>query len=158
MVAMDEFSDEAAGIYARESTYLDRYVQLGIAGNSVVSVSFPGTPADNAETEHELLDRVIAYLEGETDDFADVEIALTVSGEHRAVLEATREISYGQQVTVERLTRMIPLLTEDENGETVRTALAENPIPLLIPDHRVRDGPSAAPPEIEQLLRNLEEL
>lgn len=155
---MDESSDVTAGIYARESSYLDRYVQLGIAGNSVVSVSFPGTPADNAETELGLLDRVIAYLEGETDDFADVEIALTVSGENRAVLEATREIPYGQQVTVERLTRMIPTLTGEENGETVRTALAENPIPLLIPDHRVRDGPSAAPPEIEQLLRNLEEL
>jgi methylated-DNA-[protein]-cysteine S-methyltransferase len=40
----------------------------------------------------------------------------------------------------------------------VREALAANPVPLLIPDHRVRDGPSGAPPPVEQKLRAVEGL
>ena len=47
---------------------------------------------------------------------------------------------------------------EQEDQQQVREALAANPVPLLIPDHRVRDGPSGAPPEVEQRLRSLEGL
>jgi methylated-DNA-[protein]-cysteine S-methyltransferase len=157
---MDDSTEEAAGIYARESPYLDRYVQLGIAGERVISVSFPGTPPDDTETEHPLLDRVFAYLEGEQDDFTDVDVGLTVPSDHRAVLEATRGIPYGKQITVERLTRMVPDLDDEDDADhnVVRAALADNPVPLLLPDHRVRDGPSAAPPKIEQRLRSLEGL
>lgn len=156
---MDDSKDEAAGIYARESPYLDRYVQVGIASERVISVSFPGEPEDNAVSEHPLLDRVFAYLEGKEDDFTDVDIGLTVPTPNRAVLKATRGIPYGTQISVERLARMVPDLESDEEGhETVRTALADNPAPLMIPDHRVRDAPSAAPPKIEQRLRSLEGL
>ena len=160
MIAMDDSNDESAGIYARESPYLDHHVQLGIAGERVISVSFPETPEDNAESEHPLLDRLFAYLEGEEDDFTDIDIGLTVQTDHRSVLEATRGIPYGKQITVERLTRMVPGLDDDDEDdhEVVRAALADNPLPLVIPDHRVRDGPSAAPPKIEQRLRSLEGL
>lgn len=161
---MDDSKDEAAGIYARESPYLDRYVQVGVASDRVISVSFPHIPEDNAVSEHALLERIIAYLEGERDDFTDVDVGLTVATPHRAILEATRHISYGSQVSVERLAKTIPDLASDEDrdeyetNEIVRTALANNPAPLIIPDHRVRDGPSAAPPKIEQRLRSLEGL
>lgn len=154
---MDDSKDEATGIYARESPYLDRYVQVGIASERVISVSFPGEPEDNAD--HPLLDRIIAYLEGTEDDFTDVDVGLTVPTPNRAVLKATRGIPYGSQISVERLARMVPDLESDEEGhETVRTALANNPAPLVVPDHRVRDAPSAAPPKIEQQLRSLEGL
>ncbi len=151
---------EDAGIYARESPYLERFVQIGIASGRVMSVSFPSAPEDNADGEHELLDRVFAYLQGETDDFADVQVALTVPTDQRAVLETVRDVPYGEQLTVEALARMTPGLSGDEEDDqrTVRTALSENPAPLLIPDHRVRDGPSAAPPPVEQRLRSLEGL
>jgi methylated-DNA-[protein]-cysteine S-methyltransferase len=157
---MDDSKDEAAGIYARESPYLDHYVQLGIAQQRVISVSFPGTPEDDTECDNSLLDRIFAYLEGEQDDFSDIDIGLTVQTDHRSVLEATREIPYGKQFSVERLTRMVPDLDDDDDGDhdVVRTALANNPVPLLVPDHRVRDGPSALPPKIEQRLRSLEGL
>lgn len=157
---MVDSKDGVAGIYARESPYLDHYVQLGIAGERVISVSFPGMPEDDAEAEHPLLARIFAYLEGECDDFTDIDIGLTVQTDHRSVLEATRGIPYGKQITVERLTRMVPALddSDDADHEVVRAALADNPVPLLIPDHRVRDGPSAAPPKIEQRLRSLEGL
>ncbi|MFB6124686.1 MAG: MGMT family protein [Halanaeroarchaeum sp.] len=148
----------AAGIYARESSYLGCYVQIGVAGDRVISVSFPETPDADAETDHPLLDRIDAYLEGVADDFADVEIGLTVPTDQRAVLETVREIPYGEQATVDDVVRRTATLTEDGADEVVRSALAENPVPLLVPDHRVRNGPSAAPPEVEQRLRSLEGL
>lgn len=152
--------EDVAGIFARESPYLDCYVQLGVASGRVISVSFPGAPEDNAEADHPLLDRIEAYLEGEVDEFDDVTVALTVPTDRRAVLEATRSLPYGEQVSVEELARMTAGLDGGDEAahETVRTALADNPAPLLVPDHRVRDGPSGAPPEVEQRLRSLEGL
>jgi methylated-DNA-[protein]-cysteine S-methyltransferase len=152
--------DEDAGVYARESTYLDRYVQLGVAQGRVLSVAFPGAPDDGAGTNHDLLDRIDAYLQGERDDFDDVRVALTMPTDRRQVLEAVRTIPYGEQVSVERLAGMTPGLDPDESEdrELVREALAANPVPLFVPDHRVRDGPSAAPADVEQRLRAVEGL
>jgi len=151
---------DAAGIYARESDLLDCYVQIGAAGERVLAVSFPGTPDAEAGTDHPLLDRIEAYFEGEDDDFADVTVALTVPTDQRNVLEAVREIPYGEQVSVEQLTRMTAGLDpeDDDDRRQVRTALDANPAPLLIPDHRVRDGPSGAPPGVVQQLRKVERL
>jgi methylated-DNA-[protein]-cysteine S-methyltransferase len=148
---------EAAGIYARESPRLDRCVQVGIASGRVVSVSFPDSLANETEPDHALLDRVFEYLDGVAEDFDDVECALTVPTDRRAVLEAVREVPYGSQVTVERLARRVPDLDEDDR-DRVRTALGTNPIPLVIPDHRVRNAPSAAPSNVERRLRSLEGL
>jgi methylated-DNA-[protein]-cysteine S-methyltransferase len=152
--------NEEAGIYARESSYLDRYVQVGEAQGRVLSLSFPNAPDDEAATDHELLDRIEEYLTGAEDDFADVTVALTVPTDRRAVLETVREVPYGEQVSVTQLVRMTPEGDPDdeEDVRTARSALADNPAPLLIPDHRVRDGPSAAPAEVEQRLRSLEGL
>ncbi|WP_436930961.1 MGMT family protein [Halosimplex halobium] len=152
--------NEEAGIYARESSYLDRHVQFGAAQGRVLSVSFPESPDDEAVDDHALLDRIEEYLTGAEDDFADVTVALTVPTDRRAVLEAVREIPYGEQVSVDQLVRMTPDGDPDdeEDVRTARSALADNPAPLLIPDHRVRDGPSAAPAAVEQRLRSLEGL
>lgn len=152
--------DDVAGIYARESTYLDRYVQLGIAQQRVLSVSFPTTPEENASGEHDLLDRIDSYLEGTADDFDDIDIALTVPTDQREVLEQVQAIPYGDGVTVDQLVRMTAGLDPEEDSDhaLVRDALAANPAPLLLPDHRVRDGPSGAPPQVEQKLRSVEGL
>lgn len=148
------------GIFAEESSYLGCYVQIGVASQKVISLSFPAEPDPEATEGHEILDRVIAYLEGVREDFGDVDIGLTVPTDQRAVLEQTRKIPYGEQLTVDELGRKVAALDveDDEDYIVVRTALAENPIPLIIPDHRVRDGPSAAPPDIEQKLRQVEGL
>lgn len=151
---------EDPGIYARESTYLERFVQFGYAQGKVLSVSFPQQPDEDADMDHALLDRIDAYLEGETDDFDDVDVALTVPTDHRNVLETLRTVPYGENVSVDQLARMSPNLSADDEDDqrTVREALANNPAPLLVPDHRVRDGPSAAPPAVEQKLRTVERL
>jgi methylated-DNA-[protein]-cysteine S-methyltransferase len=160
---------QEAGIYARESPYLDRSVQFGEAQTRVISVSFPRQPEGDADDEHPLLDRIEEYLRGSEEEFADVTVALTVPTQRRKVLETVREVPYGEQVSVAQLARMTPDMDpgsaddEDESGaseavRTVREALADNPAPLLIPDHRVRDGPSGAPADVEQKLRSVEGL
>jgi methylated-DNA-[protein]-cysteine S-methyltransferase len=151
--------DYETGIYARESPYLERYVQLGVASEKLINVSFPEEPNKSAEGEYPLLDRIFAYLEGKSDEFTDVDIALTVPTEQRTVLEALRNVPHGEDVSVERLARMAGLDDADqEDLGTVRTALSTNPVPIVVPDHRIRDGPSSAPPRVEQRLRSLEGL
>ncbi|MGM0389927.1 MAG: MGMT family protein [Natrinema limicola] len=156
---MEDVTD--AGIYARESPYLDRCVQVGAASGRVLSVSFPDVPDADAEADHPVLDQIFEYLDGlEPVSFDDVQVAMTMPTDQRAVLESVREIPYGDQVTVDTLARMTSGLDHEDDNDIilVRTALDENPTPILIPDHRVSDGPSAAPPDVEQKLRSIEEL
>ncbi|NHN42384.1 methylated-DNA--[protein]-cysteine S-methyltransferase [Halorubellus sp. JP-L1] len=152
---------DTAGIYAREIDYLERYVQFGVASGRVISVSFPETAPEDASDTYDLLDRFERYCEGiSEEDFADVEVGLTVPTGERKVLETLRQVGYGEQVSVAQLANMTPTLDPDDEQDviTVREALAENPLPVLVPDHRVRDGPSALPPQVEQQLRSLEDL
>jgi len=149
-----------AGIFARESAYLDRYVQFGSAGDRVISVSFPKEPDEDSQETHPLLDRIDAYLGGAEDEFDDVTVGLTVPTAQRTVLEQVKELPYGTETTVAQLAGMTPGRSSEEQEDltAVREALAENPVPLLIPDHRVRDGPSSVPPTVEQKLRSVEGL
>ncbi|PSP61295.1 cysteine methyltransferase [Halobacteriales archaeon QH_8_67_36] len=149
-----------AGIYARESTYLGRFVQFGEVGDRIISVSFPTRPESDSSGDHSLLDRIEAYLGGAEDDFDDVTVGLTVPTDHRKVLEAVDRIPYGEEGSVEQVVMMTQGLGSDEQEDQkrVREALAANPVPLLIPDHRVRDGPSGTPPEVERKLRSVEGL
>lgn len=152
--------DETAGIYAREIAPLDMPVQLGIASGRVIAVSFPENPPVDADAEHPVLDQIAAYCGGEPVDFESIQVALTVPTDQRAVLETVRTIPHGENLTVQQVTRMTATL--DAESETdldvVRTALATNPVPLLVPDHRVGDGPSGAPATIERQLRSIEGL
>lgn len=148
---------EDAGIYARESALLERTVQLGIASGRVINVSFPETAPADAESTHPLLDRVFDYLDGAEDQFSDVELALTVPTEQRRVLEAARNVPRGETITVERLARLAGLDDEDEEDLlTVRTALQENPTPIFVPDHRIRDANGATPSRVAETLRSIE--
>jgi methylated-DNA-[protein]-cysteine S-methyltransferase len=149
-----------AGIYAREAASLDCHVQLGIAQGTVISVEFPSQPAPEAASEHALLDRIEAYLAGEPDDFADAPVAMTMPTDERAVLERLRTIPYGEEIPVEHLARLVPGRNPADEADirAIREALAANPAPLLLPTHRVRDGPGGMPPDTEQHLRALEGL
>jgi methylated-DNA-[protein]-cysteine S-methyltransferase len=142
------------GLYARESPTLGRAVQLGIAGDRVISVSFPESAPADSDPAHPLLDRVFAYLDGAEDHFDDVPVALTVPTDQRAVLEAVRNVPSGETVDVERLARLAGV-DDDSAQETVRAALRANPVPLFIPDHRI-DGPGATPDGVAERLRTVE--
>jgi methylated-DNA-[protein]-cysteine S-methyltransferase len=151
---MDPDAATDAGIFAR--AFDDCVVELGVASGRVVGVSFPDDVPDDAASDHPLLDRVATYLDGEHDHFDDVPVALTVPTAQRSVLEAMRNVPYGETVSVERLTRLAGLDPEDdEDRRTVETALRENPVPLFVPDHRV-EGPGATPDRVARLFRAVE--
>jgi methylated-DNA-[protein]-cysteine S-methyltransferase len=148
------------GIYARKFEALDRYVQLGAAGEKVISLSFPRSPAGDPPTDHPLLDRIDAYLGGNAEGFQDVDVGLTVPTDERAVLEAVRQIPHGEAASLSQVAQMAAGLDPDDDGDvrTIREALATNPVPLIIPDHRIRDGPSGAPDPVVKTLRTVEGL
>lgn len=150
----------SAGIFARESRVLDRYVQIGLAQGRVLSVTFPNEPDPEAGDDHEILDRIESYLDGERETFEDVTVAMTMPTHQREVLEAVTQIPYGESASLDQLTRMVPDRDPDEEDDrrAVREALAENPTPLLIPTHRVRGGPETAPADVEATLRSIEGL
>jgi len=144
------------GIYARESPTLGRVVQIGAVADRVISVSFPETPPADAEADHPLLDRIFDYLDGAEDHLDDVTVGLTVPTDQRTVLEAVRNVPHGETVDVARVARLAGLDDEDEADlDTVREALRSNPVPLLIPDHRIA-GPGATPSAVAERLRELE--
>lgn len=148
-----------SGVFAREFDELGRAVEVGFAGGRVISVSFPATVPADTTGDHELLDRIGEYLRGEPDEFAEVAIGLTVPTDRRDVLEALRTIPYGEDVSVSRLTRLAALDADDPDDlDLVTAALGENPIPILLPDHRVQGGPYATPGAVRATLRRVEGL
>jgi Methylated DNA-protein cysteine methyltransferase len=154
--------DDTAGIYAREVPVIGRPVQVGVAQGRIISVDFPApgaeSAADAARTpDHEYLDRVEAYLDGEREDFADVPVALTLPTDRRRVLEAVGDVPYGESATVEQVRRMTAGLADSEDDrETVQAALRENPVPVLVPDHRITDAAGATPGDIATHCRRIE--
>lgn len=153
-------TDADAGLHSQEFAALGRHVQIGLAQGRVLAVEFPQTPAAAAEagSDHELFDRIAAYLGGTRDAFDDVSVALTMRTDHREVLETARDIPYGETVTVDRLTAMTPGLDADANAaeQTVRAALGANPAPIFVPTHRIQGGPGGAPAAVTQTLRAVE--
>jgi methylated-DNA-[protein]-cysteine S-methyltransferase len=141
------------GIYAREIEGFDRVVQIGVASGRVISVSVPETIPKEATHNHDLLDRIERSVGGAVDEFEDVPIALTVPTDHRVVLEEVRKIPYGETSDTETLARRTPGLDPEEDKDIVRAALEANPVPILIADHRVADGPSALPTDLARRLR-----
>lgn len=145
------------GVFAREFGRLGSAIEIGVASDTVISVSFPDAPAEDAAADHPLFDRIGAYLDGADDHFDDVEIGLTVPTDHRRVLEATRNVPHGETVSLDRVARMAGLDPDDaDDAETARAALAANPIPLFVPDHRVGDAPGGTPAAVAERLRAIE--
>lgn len=148
---------EDAGIYARRVDALGRVVQVGIASGQVLSVSFPESVPDDAEPDHPVLRRLLDYLDGAEVDLSDVPTAITVPTDQRAVLDATRQIPYGETGTLRQVALMANLDPDDEDdAEAVRRALRENPVPMVVPDHRVEDVAGATPADVAATLRDLE--
>ena len=145
------------GIYAQRFDELDTVIQLGVASGQVIDVSFPDTAPDDATTDHEVFTLINDYLDGDRLALTDVEIALTVPTDHRQVLDALQNVSAGNTVTVSRLARLAGIDEDSEEDQAaIRDALQANPVPLLIPDHRVHDAQGATPSDVAATLRDLE--
>lgn len=152
---------EAGDRYARYFPYVESYLELVVEEGQVRSVSFPEEPHPEADEDHELLDRIDRYLSGTAEDeFTDVAVDIDAPPVEREVLDAVRSLPYGKNASVMDIARSVPEFDAgtDEDLDAIREILDRNPIPVIVPDHRVRDGPSATPPRVEQRLRSLEQL
>ena len=148
-----------SGVFARKFDQIERAVEVGFAGGRVISVSFPAEIPSDTSGDHAILDRIDAYLRGESDEFTEVAIGLTVPTDRRAVLEALRTIPYGEEVSVSRLARLAALDANDPDDiSLVVRALNDNPIPILLPDHRVQGGPYTTPGNVRDPLRRIEKI
>ena len=150
-------SDPGVGLFARHSPVLDRWIQIGLAGGRVIKVDILDDPPRDSDEEHPMLDRLERYVAGEAHSFIDVEIALTGPTEHRPVYETIRHVPYGTEVEVSDVLERIASLRAGEGGERiVRSAIEANPVPIIVPDHRIADVDGALPPRIRAQLREIE--
>jgi len=116
---------------------------LPVAGRGKAkSVLLKGIGAATCDGRHisELQDKIKAYFEGDCVDFADARIELDgFSGFSRQVLIVCRGVEYGRTVSYGQLAELVG---RPGAGQAVGNVLAKNPVPLIVPCHRVirRDG------------------
>ena len=95
---------------------------------------FPG--AERSKTAFSALQKAIeSYYKGSVVDFSDVKISLDGLSEfQQTVLTALRTISYGNTVSY---TQLAKLANSPKAARAIGTVMAQNPLPLIIPCHRV---------------------
>jgi methylated-DNA-[protein]-cysteine S-methyltransferase len=80
-------------------------------------------------------EQIAAYFEGDCVDFRDIPVVLDGLGLFaKRVLTACRDIGFGQTVSYGRLAEMAG---KSGAARAVGGALAKNPLPLIIPCHRI---------------------
>ncbi len=95
-------------------------------------------PKSDAALFADLQDKIRAYFQGDYVDFSDIPVALEGLGEFGAkALTACRKVGYGRTVSYGRLAK---LAAKPNSGRAVGNILAKNPIPLIIPCHRIIRG------------------
>jgi methylated-DNA-[protein]-cysteine S-methyltransferase len=97
-------------------------------------------PAARRDTPPPEVAAVIAaaqrYFGGETVDFSDVAVDLAGQDEFfRRIYAATRAVGYGETTTYGTLAKALG--AGPEAARDVGQAMAQNPVPLIIPCHRV---------------------
>ena len=111
---------------------LDCYVYIGVSGDKVASVEFRhfGEPKKLPIT-----DDLTRYFSGKPVDFLKYDVCLEeFTPFEQAVLNETRKISYGNTITYAELADRIG---KAGAARAVGNALSKNPVPIVIPCHRV---------------------
>lgn len=115
------------------SKVLDRYIEIEY-GTKLRSLSFvqPGKNYVEKKT-HDVTYELEHYFDGKPIDFSlDVDISYLSPFEQK-VLTETRKIKYGKTITYSELAEKIG----SRAVRAVGNALGKNPIPIVIPCHRV---------------------
>ncbi len=88
-----------------------------------------------ADGQPEIAARILAYAEGANDNFIDVELDLSrVSDINRRIYEHIRGLAWGETTTYGAIARW---LGDVALSRAVGAAMGANPIPLIVPCHRV---------------------
>ncbi len=94
----------------------------------------PGTPRPAVAA---VVEQAVRYFEGERIDFSPIDLDLSgVDPFRRAVYEALRQVEFGETVTYGELAKRAGA-TQPQAAQDVGVAMARNPVPLIIPCHRV---------------------
>jgi methylated-DNA-[protein]-cysteine S-methyltransferase len=124
----------------------------GIAWNDdgiVTRFRLPDRDRQNAETQFkgkaetppfaiaEVIARANRYFAGERIDFTPIKLDLSgVDPSRRAIYEALRQVHFGETLTYGDLAKRAGA-TQPQAAQDVGVAMARNPVPLIIPCHRV---------------------
>jgi methylated-DNA-[protein]-cysteine S-methyltransferase len=93
------------------------------------------TPGDPPAQVRQTIRRIEAYLGGDRTDFATIELDLTgISDVHRRIYDATRRVGWGETTTYGALARQSGM---PDAARAVGQAMGSNPVPIIIPCHRV---------------------
>ncbi len=104
------------------------------AARRAIEVSgHPQTPLPTAAEE--LTQRLLAYADGQSVDFQDVPVDLpAATAFQRRVYAACRRIPWGRTRTYAQLAASV---SSPAAARAVGTCMARNPVPLVVPCHRV---------------------
>ena len=95
------------------------------------------TPADPPPHIAAIVERARRYFAGERIDFDAIGLDLSGVDPFRcAIYEALRKVGFGHTVTYGELARRVGS-NEPQAAQEVGVAMARNPVPLIIPCHRV---------------------
>lgn len=120
---------------ARGLLRLDWSVEDCGAAADELTTEFPLWGVRNAPEELETaMDEILAYFAGERRSF-DVSVDLTgLTPFQQSVLEATAEIPFGETATYGQIAER---LDKPDASRAVGSALGRNPVPIVVPCHRV---------------------
>jgi methylated-DNA-[protein]-cysteine S-methyltransferase len=92
--------------------------------------------AERTKTAFSVLKKlIVGYYRGLSVDFCDVDVQLEGSSEfQRNILSILQKISYGRTVSYSQLAK---LAGKTKAARAIGTVMAGNPLPLIIPCHRV---------------------
>ena len=146
---------------------------LGWTAAGLSRVALPGVDAADAEARMRragglpaepwrdiavLEERIVAYAEGEADDFRDIRLDLgDVPDFNLRCYDDIRRLGWGETTTYGAIARR---LGDVSLSRAVGAAMGANPIPLVIPCHRVlaangRSGGFSAPGGVTSKMRLL---
>lgn len=127
--------DEALEVYSKFSRELGLYVQLEVLGDRVERVRLAKeAPRHSAGSEHPYLARILEHVRTGEDDLRDIPLQLEVGPFERRVLEFLRTVPSGRTITYGEIAAK---LGRPGASRAVGSACARNPVPIVIPCHRV---------------------
>ena len=95
------------------------------------------TPAEPPTQIAAIVDQARRYFAGERIDFDAIGLDLSsVDPFRRSIYDALRKVAFGETVTYGELAKRIGA-NEPQAAQDVGVAMARNPVPLIIPCHRV---------------------
>ena len=130
-----EAPGEALEVYSKFSRELGLYVRLEVLGDRVARVELTRErPAEAHGSDHPYLARILEHIRTGQGDLRDIPLHLEVGPFEREVLEFLRTIPPGKTITYGEIAER---LGRPRAMRAVGGACARNPIPIVVPCHRV---------------------